>query len=203
MKVVEIFRSIEGEGALIGQATTFIRLFGCNMRCFWCDSAYSYEGEYKEIAIEAIAAKAALLGGAVFSVTGGEPFIHSELGALCDALLKLNKKVKIETNGTLWQEIDKRVYIVVSPKPPKYEICEPIAQRLNELKFVADDDLKIETLMREPFLSAYKRGAIATLQLESNKSQSLKRALALQNEALSSGGIFRVLPQLHKLLDLP
>jgi organic radical activating enzyme len=203
VKVVEIFRSIEGEGALMGKAVVFIRLYGCNMRCAWCDSVYSFEGKYEEIAIDEIVSKAALLGGAIFSVTGGEPFIHNELGALCDALLKLWKKVKIETNGSLWREIDKNVYIVASPKPPKYAINFNIALRANELKFVVDESLNLKTLLKKPFRAAYDRGVTTILQLESNKKTSLKRALALQDELLSFGVVSRVLPQLHKLLELP
>ncbi|MDR2639252.1 MAG: 7-carboxy-7-deazaguanine synthase QueE [Helicobacteraceae bacterium] len=203
MKVVEIFRSIEGEGAFMGAPTTFIRLFGCNMRCVWCDSVYTYEGKYEEIAIESIAAKAAYLGGSVLSVTGGEPFMHDELGALCDALSALNKTIKIETNGTLWQRIDAKVHITVSPKPPKYAIDDRIAKAANELKFVVDTELNEAILLRDVFRAIYDRGVAPTLQLESNKADSLARALKLQNDLLDRGVSARVLPQLHKLLNLP
>ena len=46
MKVNEIFKSIQGEGILMGLPTIFIRLTGCNLRCKWCDTTYSYyEGQ--------------------------------------------------------------------------------------------------------------------------------------------------------------
>lgn len=32
MKVVELFNSIDGEGKRVGELTTFIRLYGCNLR---------------------------------------------------------------------------------------------------------------------------------------------------------------------------
>jgi organic radical activating enzyme len=205
MKLVEIFRSIEGEGALMGAPTIFVRLFGCNLRCVWCDSAYAYEplGVYSEATIDEIAARCAKLDGAIVSVTGGEPFTHDDLGALCAALSRLNKIVKIETNGTLWRRIDVQAHIVVSPKPPKYAINAQIAKEASELKFVVDSALKADTLTRKTFRSMYDRGVTPTLQLESNKEESLSRALALQSELLNLGIDSRVLPQLHKLLNLP
>ena len=45
MKVVEIFNSIEGEGKRAGLPCTFIRLFGCNLNCSYCDSRYACEGD--------------------------------------------------------------------------------------------------------------------------------------------------------------
>ncbi|MDR2033419.1 MAG: 7-carboxy-7-deazaguanine synthase QueE [Helicobacteraceae bacterium] len=209
MKVVEIFRSIEGEGALMGFSTVFIRLFGCNMRCEWCDTTYSYEplGEFQEMSIGDIVNKVKELGGAMISVTGGEPFIHSDLNQLCEALATLKKTIKIETNGSVWREIDKlektvKIRLVVSPKPPLYKIDQKIADRADELKFVVDENIAIETLIKEPFYSIYDRGVIPTLQLESNKEKSLKKALELQNALLTFGVNCRVLPQLHKLLNL-
>ena len=44
IKLSEIFFSIQGEGVLIGTPTVFIRLYGCNLRCDWCDSMYAVEG---------------------------------------------------------------------------------------------------------------------------------------------------------------
>ena len=49
MQVVEIFKSIKGEVALIGTPLVFIRLWGCNMKCIWCDTTYSWAPEFKEI----------------------------------------------------------------------------------------------------------------------------------------------------------
>ena len=51
IKINEIFFSIQGEGSYSGYPCTFIRTTGCNLRCFWCDTKYSfYEGSMKSIA---------------------------------------------------------------------------------------------------------------------------------------------------------
>ena len=46
MKIMisEIFYSLQGEGIQIGIPTVFVRLFGCDLRCSWCDSMYAVEG---------------------------------------------------------------------------------------------------------------------------------------------------------------
>ncbi|WDC84440.1 hypothetical protein PL321_01070 [Caloramator sp. mosi_1] len=44
--MVEIFSSISGEGITSGFLTTFVRTYGCNLRCSYCDTRYSYDGEY-------------------------------------------------------------------------------------------------------------------------------------------------------------
>jgi Organic radical activating enzymes len=47
LTITETFLSIEGEGPFIGIPTFFIRLTGCNLRCEWCDTKYSFYGGTK------------------------------------------------------------------------------------------------------------------------------------------------------------
>lgn len=46
--ISEIFKSIDGEGFHAGQATVFVRTFGCNLRCPWCFSK-GPNGEYPSV----------------------------------------------------------------------------------------------------------------------------------------------------------
>jgi len=100
MKVIEIFDSIEGEGKRTGQLATFIRVAGCNLRCSYCDTTYSYDAEDAvEMTIEEIVAKTKYL---TVTVTGGEPLIHEDIEELVTALCLNGCQVNIETNGSVY-----------------------------------------------------------------------------------------------------
>lgn len=102
MKVNEIFYSIEGEGIRAGVPCVFIRLFGCNIRCKYCDSLYACEGDdYTEMSIDDILKKVVEYDCPNVTVTGGEPLIHEGINDLLDELDKRCFKVNVETNGTV------------------------------------------------------------------------------------------------------
>jgi 7-carboxy-7-deazaguanine synthase len=44
MQITEIYKSIQGESTYAGLACVFVRLTGCNLRCSWCDSEYTFTG---------------------------------------------------------------------------------------------------------------------------------------------------------------
>jgi len=101
MKVVEIFNSIEGEGIRAGSLCTFIRLFGCNLNCSYCDSRYACEGtDYMVLSIPEIMDAVAGYGCKRVTVTGGEPLIHPGIKSLLEALVYADYEVNVETNGS-------------------------------------------------------------------------------------------------------
>ena len=58
MKIAEIFYSIQGEGALVGVPSVFVRTSGCNLRCVWCDTPYtSWQPEGDELTLDEILAR--------------------------------------------------------------------------------------------------------------------------------------------------
>ena len=102
MRVVEIFGSIDGEGKRTGQLTTFIRLAGCNLRCIYCDTAYSFDvSQAKEMSTEQIIDEVKKIGYHNITLTGGEPLIHIEVYDLILNLCKEGFQVNIETNGSI------------------------------------------------------------------------------------------------------
>lgn len=102
MKVVEIFNSIEGEGKRVGAPTTFIRLYGCNLACKYCDSKYAWTGnEYTTMSIEEILEVVKKFGCPNVTITGGEPLIHEGIDNLINKLRTNLFHINIETNGTV------------------------------------------------------------------------------------------------------
>ena len=99
MKVVEIFESIEGEGESAGTPTLFIRFGGCNLRCNWCDTSYSFDGG-EEKSVDDLAEAIASSKMRRVSFTGGEPLLHKkEILRLVE--LFPERRFGIETNGSI------------------------------------------------------------------------------------------------------
>jgi len=102
LKVNEIFKSIQGESTLVGQPTIFIRLQGCNLRCPWCDTKYSWpENKGKEMTVFDIGKECNDVGLTGFvCITGGEPLLQ-RVGVrnLADSLIFEDQVVCVETNG--------------------------------------------------------------------------------------------------------
>jgi 7-carboxy-7-deazaguanine synthase len=100
MMIAEIFRSIQGEGKSQGYPCTFLRLAGCNLRCYWCDTTYAQgKGTVKNEA--EILQEIEGLKGKRICITGGEPLLQGEqLLPLVKVLGEKGYDIEIETNGT-------------------------------------------------------------------------------------------------------
>ncbi len=106
LPLVEIFETIEGEGAAAGFPTVFVRLFGCPLRCTWCDTTYSYAPHQAEttLTIHEIAKRVSVYRAIRVCLTGGEPLMYKERSvALLHALAALPHivDIHIETSGAI------------------------------------------------------------------------------------------------------
>lgn len=102
MKISEIFLSIDGEGPRAGYLATFIRTFGCPLRCSYCDSLYALEGnDFVGMSIDLIMQEVEELGCKRVTLTGGEPIIQSDALALVSELAANDYEVQIETSGAV------------------------------------------------------------------------------------------------------
>jgi 7-carboxy-7-deazaguanine synthase len=105
MKIAEIFPSIHGEinGHHQGMMCTFIRTSGCNLKCWYCDTAHTQDSNYgTEMSVLQIIRRVKELGNKYVCLTGGEPLLNKH--AVLDLLYWLwqNKFiVSVETNGTI------------------------------------------------------------------------------------------------------
>ena len=123
--LLEIFKSIDGEAFHSGQPTVFVRAFGCNLRCAWCDTSECFdETHFREVYPdrELIWMTAEEIAKKVFDMeinwpwrsiclTGGEPLVEENKEFMTDLiqrLVDLKFAVNIETNGSIdysyWRE---------------------------------------------------------------------------------------------------
>lgn len=104
--MVEIFETVEGEGTRAGFPTVFVRLFGCNLRCVWCDTTYSYPPDKADtvMTIEEIVGEVGRYRSRHICLTGGEPLLYGDYSlALIEALAGMERidDLHIETNGAI------------------------------------------------------------------------------------------------------
>ncbi|MGZ4107270.1 MAG: radical SAM protein [Tumebacillaceae bacterium] len=102
MRLNEMFLSIQGETSSAGLPTIFVRFTGCNLRCTYCDTKYSYyEGD--QITPEDLMVQIRDLKCKRVCLTGGEPLIQprGETQQLLDMLGAEGYEVSIETDGSI------------------------------------------------------------------------------------------------------
>jgi 7-carboxy-7-deazaguanine synthase len=118
--LIEIYKSVQGESSFAGRPCIFVRLAGCNLRCSWCDSEYTFTGGYKLSEDEIVAEIAKLAPVKLIEFTGGEPLLQErELVPLMQRLLGGGYELMIETSGERPVEnVPKAVHKIVDVKCP-------------------------------------------------------------------------------------
>jgi 7-carboxy-7-deazaguanine synthase len=149
MQITEIFKSIQGESSYAGLPCVFVRLTGCNLRCDWCDSEYTFTGGRK-MSIEEVEAEVERLSprGGLVEVTGGEPLLQErEVIPLMEKLLNGGYNVLLETSGERpLERVPKEIIKIVDIKCPgsgegesfRMENLDALTLR-DEVKFVIAD----------------------------------------------------------------
>ena len=101
MQIIEIYKSLQGESSYSGLPCVFVRLAGCNLRCVWCDSEYTFKGgvrmtqEQVETEVHRLLPDKGLI-----EITGGEPMLQErEVVPLMQSLLTSGYTVLLETSG--------------------------------------------------------------------------------------------------------
>src|SRR3981081_4508136 len=100
MRIIEIYKSVQGESSFAGLPCIFVRLAACNLRCSWCDSEYTFTGGGKMSAAEVQQEVLKLAPAGWVEFTGGEPMLQErELVPLMDRLLARGYTLLLETSG--------------------------------------------------------------------------------------------------------
>jgi 7-carboxy-7-deazaguanine synthase len=150
MKVCEIFTSIQGESSYAGLPCTFVRMTGCNLRCFYCDTTYAYI-EGRDFSEKDIMKKVKDASINLVEITGGEPLLQEEVFNLIKTLLDNNYIVLIETNGSMSiKSIDRRAILILDLKTPGSGMSDKMDfSNIDHMK--SNDEVKFVITNREDY----------------------------------------------------
>ena len=221
--VNEVFTSLQGEGLLIGQPTTFIRFGGCNLRCVWCDTKYAVDpvaygklGEPFTVDLFMDRYKDLCSKTTAICFTGGDPMVQprNEFLDLITRLNAMGKVTTLETAATLYDEdiCKELAWVTLSPKLPSAEVGSMNYDVINDylatctdklqFKFVVQHDEDEQELMK--FTEGYydilkKRNIPIVIQAVDGYIDILKKLSSLGTNTNLN---VRFLPRLHSLLNM-
>ncbi|PNH23070.1 7-carboxy-7-deazaguanine synthase QueE [Staphylococcus haemolyticus] len=225
--VLEIFGpTIQGEGRVIGRKTMFVRTAGCDYRCSWCDSAFTWDGSAKEdiqlMTAEEIYNQLKKIGGDRFdhvTISGGNPALIKGIQDLVDLFEEKQIYTALETQGSKFQPWMRQINdLTISPKPPSsnmktnIDILDSVIEQCIEstlnLKVVIFDDNDYEFAKmihhRYPNIPFYLQVGNPYLDddVDNHTEKLLSRYEALVDRVMASNDMNQVyvLPQLHTLL---
>jgi len=200
MKICEMFRSIQGEGMMIGSVTYFIRAAGCNLSCSWCDTQYSNVGG-DELSVKEIIER--VKDEKNICITGGEPLLQDDIYELIDPLLSKGKRIVIETNGSVDISripVSDNVMISMDIKCPSSGMTDKMnisnlayLKATDQLKFVIAGENDLEYAVS--FIDAHEVKCeiiftpVGGMDIEPLAEEIIERNINV-----------RVLPQLHKII---
>ena len=219
MQITEIYKSLQGESTYAGLPCVFVRLTGCNLRCSWCDSEYTFTGGRRmmlEEVVGAVESHAPERG--LVEVTGGEPMLQErEVVPFMQRLLDEGYTVLLETSGERpLEHVPKGVVKIVDVKCPdsgepdsfRVENLETLTSQ-DEVKFVLSDRTDYEfardfvirhdlprRLNAVLFSPAFRKEASG----ERDASQCLLDPRELADWILEDGLAVRLSLQMHKFI---
>ena len=224
MRLIELYKSVQGESSFAGLPCIFVRFAGCNLRCSWCDSEYTFTGGQPFTKDQVVAQIAALAPCRLVEFTGGEPMLHArDLLPLMDHLLAdpAGYTLMMETSGERpLEDVPAAVHKIVDVKCPgsgsafgsfRMANLDTLTQR-DEVKFVLRDRADYEFargFIREHGLAARCGGILlspafrkAPMPLRTADNMELD-ARALVGWMLEDGLPARLSLQIHKFIWEP
>ncbi len=153
MHLIELYKSVQGESSFAGLPCIFVRFAGCNLRCAWCDSEYTFTGGKPFTQDEVVAQIEALAPCKLVEFTGGEPMLQAkELLPLMDRLLTQGYTLMMETSGERPLDlVPKAVHKIVDVKCPGAGSAAKIFRVENLNALTANDEVKFVLSHREDY----------------------------------------------------
>jgi len=223
-KIVEIFKSIQGEGKYLGVCQAFVRFYGCGVKCVWCDTPHARQGgEFKTYEPQRLVDEVMPVAQGVHSVslTGGEPLEQKDfLKEFLPLLKSKGLKIYLETNGVhdkALREVVEYIDIIAmdiklpsSTKQRAYwkeheDFLKGISRKDIFIKTVVScDTLAEEAVTAAKLASKVNRDIIFILQPNHFDLENgiVKKCCELQKLCLPFLHDVRVIPQVHKLIGL-
>ena len=156
--VLEIFGpTIQGEGKVIGRKTMFVRTAGCDYRCDWCDSSFTWDGSAKDeirmMTADEVYEELKEVGGDYFNhvtISGGNPALIKAIQDLVDLFQEKGIYTALETQGSKYQPWMRQIDdLTISPKPPS-SMMKPNLPLLDEvIEQCVHDTLNLKVVIFE------------------------------------------------------
>lgn len=214
--IKEIFESIQGEGPYIGSNQLFIRFSNCNLNCAYCDT--DFKTDLKEYTTDNLIKEIEKYKNIhSISLTGGEPLLETEF--LKEFLQKTNKKIYLETNGTLHKNLKEIISLVdiismdikLQSTTKGVDLFETHKKFINIakekelfLKVVFDEKITNEEV--EKTIELAKNDNLIIILQPKMEGNDLNIKTSLINEIyytfISKYPNIRLIPQVHKFLDV-
>lgn len=219
-KISEVFTSIQGEGLYLGEEQLFLRFFGCNLSCGFCDTPLDYFKEYEpqELFEEIILYHHNFHS---ISFTGGEPLLQKDF---LKEILMLTRcagyKNYLETNGTLSGELEEVIgyvdIVAMDVKLPSSTDRHKLwGLHRRFLKIAGQKEVFVKTVICQStteedlkqacnLISEVNRSAILILQPNGyeNYSELSAKLESFRDLSTREGIITCVIPQMHKIVGI-
>lgn len=205
MRITEIYKSLQGESTYAGLPCVFVRTTGCDLRCSWCDSEFTFTGG-TTMTVDEVVAEVERLDCHLVELTGGEPMLQKDIDELARRLCDAGHTVLIETGGhrdVSAAKLDERVVRIMDVKcPGSGEAHRNHWENLAHLR--PTDEVKFVLAGREDY--EWAREVIRREGLERRARVLMSAAFELVTPAEVAGWILddglevRFQLQMHKLI---
>ena len=217
-KVSEIFKSIQGEGIYAGTEQVFVRFFGCNLNCVFCDTRPS---SFREMSISQIINEVNIYQDCRFiSMTGGEPLLQKKvLKELLPRLKEEDKIIYLETNGVLYDALSELIeYIDIIAMdfklPSSTQDRDCLELHKHFLKIAAGKDVFVKAVITPSTTTSDVMNAASAVRdvslyipfilqpVHPNERELTEKLAELSAKVRNYLYDVRIIPQIHKVLGV-